>query len=248
MSSFDVSMHGKTLNFSAGGERNARRPGGVRSEGGVRSDNLSLECDKHDDAGRQRPTDAARVEQADKPGRLEKADKFLGIGKPWTRSTGLPFSGAPISLSRASVVTFVQVACVAGIAFEAALESNYTLQSILRRCAVVALCCFVPVEHIAPFHAAVCALCTQVGEPLQHGAVSPATLGGAIFATLHRGALHHPRTWLVLMLACATCSVLVSTLLLGQLLPQHQWWSELILLALSASAYVVLHTTDNRGK
>jgi hypothetical protein len=73
MSSFDVSMHGKTLNFSASGERNARRPGGARSEGGVRSDNPSLEGDKHDDAGRQGRADAARVEQGVKPEKAEKS-------------------------------------------------------------------------------------------------------------------------------------------------------------------------------
>ena len=218
-------MHGKQLNFAPSVERSARRP--ARTEDEQTADNNSKTTAK------------------------PKAED--GTGRVWMRPTGLPMDVCrgvlPWSLPHLACVRVLQVLVVGLLVFEIAAENSWWLeggirvnvQGLLRRLAAVALCCVVDVSALLSFHACVVVLLTQIGQPADESLIATPTLVACVGVTVHRCAVHPLRMWLMLLVAVAAGSAVLSMLALSLMSPGQLWLSEVMLVGLSGVVYAAVH-------
>lgn len=169
------------------------------------------------------------------------------------RTTGLPMDACraamPWALSLQACVRMLQLVVVVALVVEVALDNGWGLgggmrvdaQDMLRRLSAVALCCVVDVGALLPFHACVVVLAMQVGRPADKNLLTTGTLVACVGVTVHRCVVHPLRMWLMLLVAVAAGSAVLSMLALSLMSPQQLWLSEVMFVGLSAAVYAVVH-------
>ena len=230
---FDVSMHGKQLNFCANSEVPGRRLVGKSESGRL--------PDKDDGSA-----DASTA----KISKLAPDRGFASLVNPRGRTAGLPFEEGTVVLalpSRRQCLWVLQASVVVAVAVEMA-STGLSVQDVLRRAGVVILVAVVGLERMLHFHVCIVVLLAQVGTAAPHATVAPATLVGVLVVTLHRCITQGLRTWLNSLLALTTVSVLLSTILLGQLVPEKQLLAELLMLGITVAVYAVLEAHTGTAK
>lgn len=226
MASFDVSMHGKQLNFAPSQERSARRPARTEEDEQTADDNAKT-------TGKPKTDD--------------------GTGRVWMRPTGLPMDVCrmvlPWTLPHVTCVRVLQIVVVVLLVFDIVAKDSWWLeggmrvnvQGLLRRLAALALCCVVDVSALLSFHACVVVLMIQIGQPADESLIATPTLVACVSVTVHRCAVHPLRMWLMLLVAVAAGSAVLSMLALSLMSPGQLWLSEVMFVGLSGVVYAAVH-------